>query len=229
MAVRLKLGSPADVGIHEVRPQEYFKIICNNLPSFSVLYSRGGRCKMENIQKEGNVKQIVAPEVIESRIFVIRGLKVMLSTHLAELYGVEAKVLNQAVKRNMSRFPEDFMFQLTWEELGAVSRSQIVTLNKARGENVKYLPYAFTEQGVAMLSSVLNSERAVQVNILIMRAFIKIREILSTHKELAAKLSELEHKVSKHDTDILTIFEAIRQLMAPPPEPPKRRIGFHAD
>lgn len=175
------------------------------------------------------MKQIVVQEAIENQIFVIRGLKVMLSTHLAGLYGVEAKVLMQAVKRNLTRFPEDFMFQLTWEELETASRSQIVTLNKARGENVKYLPYAFTEQGVAMLSSVLNSERAVQVNIVIMRAFVKIREILATHKELAAMIRELEHKVSKHDTDILTIFEAIRQLMAPPPEPPKKRIGFHVD
>jgi len=105
-------------------------------------------------------------------------------------------------------------------------RSQIVTSSWG---GRRYLPYAFTEQGVAMLSSVLNSERAVQVNIVIMRAFVKIREILSTHKELAAKLNELEHKVSKHDTDIFTIFEAIRQLMTPPPEPPKRRIGFHTD
>ena len=172
------------------------------------------------------MKQVVAQEVVENRIFVIRGLKVMLSMHLAELYGVEAKVLTQAVKRNLKRFPEDFMFQLTWDEVD-ILRSQIVTLRGVHGKHIKYLPYAFTEQGVAMLSSVLNSERAVQVNIAIMRAFVKIREILSTHKEFAAKLRELEHKVSKHDTDILTIFEAIQQLMAPPPEPPKRRIGFH--
>ncbi len=175
------------------------------------------------------MKQVVAQEAIENQIFVIRGLKVMLSMHLAELYGVEVRALIQAVKRNLDRFPEDFMFQLTWDELEAASRSQIVILNKVKGKNVKYLPYAFTEQGVAMLSSVLSSERAVQVNIIIMRAFVKIREILSTHKELAVKLRELEHKVSKHDNDILMIFEAIRQLMAPPPEPPKRRIGFHAD
>lgn len=172
------------------------------------------------------MKQVVAQEMIENRIFVIRGLKVMLSMHLAELYGVEAKVLTQAVKRNLKRFPEDFMFQLTWNEVD-ILRSQIVTLRGVHGKHIKYLPYAFTEQGVAMLSSVLNSERAVQVNIAIMRAFVKIREILATHKELAAKLSELDHKVSKHDTDILTIFEAIRQLMASPPAPPNRRIGFH--
>ncbi|MDD5135888.1 MAG: ORF6N domain-containing protein [Candidatus Omnitrophica bacterium] len=174
------------------------------------------------------MKTVVAQEVIESRIFVIRGLKVMLSTHLADLYDVETKVLMQAVKRNMGRFPKDFMFQLTWDEVD-ILRSQIVTLRGVHGKHIKYLPYAFTEQGVAMLSSVLNSERAVQVNIVIMRAFVKIREILATHKELAAKLNELENKVSKHDTDIGAIFEAIRQLMAPPPEPPKRRIGFRAD
>ena len=117
------------------------------------------------------------------------------------------------------------MFQLTWDEV-EILRSQIVTLRGVHGKHIKYLPYAFTEQGVAMLSSVLNSERAVQVNIVIMRAFVKIREILSTHKELAAKLRELEHRVSKHDSDILTIFEAIRQLMAPPLEKPRRIIGF---
>lgn len=150
----------------------------------------------------------------------------MLSTHLAELYGVEVRALIQAVKRNLKRFPEDFMFQLTWNEVD-ILRSQFVILRGVHGKHIKYLPYAFTEQGVAMLSSVLNSERAVQVNIVIMRAFVKIREMLSTHKELAAKLRELEHKVSKHDIDILAIFEAIRRLMAPPPELPKRRIGFH--
>ena len=150
----------------------------------------------------------------------------MLSTHLAELYRVEAKVLIQAVKRNIERFPEDFMFQLTWDEIGMASRSQIVTLNKAKGKNIKYLPYAFTEQGVAMLSSVLNSKRAIQVNIAIMRVFVKLKEILLANKELAHKLAELERKIEKHDTDIGTIFEAIRQLMTPP-EPPRRRIGFH--
>ena len=174
------------------------------------------------------MKDLIPKEVVEKKIYLIRGFKVMLSVHLAELYDVEVKVLIQAVKRNFRRFPDDFMFQLTWDEVD-ILRSQIVTLRGVHGKHIKYLPYAFTEQGVAMLSSVLNSERAVQVNILIMRAFIKIREILFTHKELASKLSELEHKVSKHDTDILTIFEAIRQLMAPPPEPPKRRIGFHTD
>jgi len=154
----------------------------------------------------------------------------MLSIHLAKLYGVQAKVLMQAVKRNNDRFPEDFMFQLTREEAQSL-RSQFVTLNNTgskRGKHLKFFPYAFTEQGVAMLSSVLHSKRAVQVNIAIMRAFVKLRQIFSSHKELAYKLGELERKISKHDEDIQNIFEAIRQLMAPP-EKSKRKIGFHTD
>ena len=174
------------------------------------------------------MKELIPEELIERKIFLLRGQKVMLSIHLAKLYGVQVKVLIQTVKRNIERFPEDFMFQLTSEE-AISSRSQFVTLNNRgskRGKNVKYLPYAFTEQGVAMLSSVLHSKKAVQINIAIMRAFVKLRQILSHHKKLAYKLGELERKISKHDEDIQNIFEAIRQLMAPP-EKPKRRIGFH--
>ena len=148
----------------------------------------------------------------------------MLDKDLAELYEVSTKRLNEQVRRNISRFPADFMFQLTKDESSSL-RSQFVTLK--RGGHRKYLPYVFTEQGVAMLSSVINSERAIQVNIAIMRAFVKLRQILSTNKELAGKLKELEHKVEKHDTEIHAIFEAIRQLMAPP-DKPKRRIGFHS-
>ncbi len=139
--------------------------------------------------------------LIEKRIFLIRGHRVMFSTHLAELYGVKVKALIQAVKRNLERFPSDFAFQLTWEEAKAL-RSQIVTLKEGaskRGRHIKYLPYAFTQEGVAMLSSVLRSQRAVQVNIAIMRAFVRFREILSAHKELALKLKQLEAKVGKHD------------------------------
>jgi hypothetical protein len=161
---------------------------------------------------------------IEQKIFFIRGKKVMLDQDLARLYGVETRRLKEQVRRNMKRFPEDFMFQLTWEETRD-SRSHFATLK--RGRNVKYLPYAFTEQGIAMLSTVLNSERAILVNIAIMRAFVKLREVLATHKELAAQLKELEHKVGTHDQQIAAIFEAIRQLMAPPPEPKKAPIGFH--
>jgi len=167
------------------------------------------------------MKIIIPDEVIERKIFMIRRQKVMIDKDLAKLYGVGTKVLNQAVKRNIRRFPDDFMFQLSWEEAESL-RSQIVTLNNAktgtsrRGKHIKYLPYAFTEHGVAMLSSVLNSERAIQVNILIIRAFVKLRKILSVHKELAHKLEKLERRVGKHDEAIQGIFEAIRQLMEPP-------------
>ena len=167
--------------------------------------------------------ELVLQEAVESKIYLIRGYKVMLSLDLARLYGTGPKVLIQAVKRNIERFPMDFMFQLTPEE-ARNSRSQIVTLKQ--GQNIKYLPYAFTEQGVAMLSSVLNSRRAIQVNIAIMRAFVKLRHFLATHKELADKLSELEHKFNQHDKDILVIFEAIRQLMEPPPAKERVITGF---
>jgi len=171
----------------------------------------------------------IAVEVIATRILEVRSKKVMLGRDLAKLYGVRPKVLNQAVRRNIKRFPEDFMLQLSWEEVEALrphfatlnSRSQIVTLKQ--GSNVKYLPYAFTEQGVAMLSSVLNSERAIQVNILIMRAFTKLKEILFTHKELASRIEMLEKKYSEHDQTIREICIAIKQLL----EPQERKIiGF---
>jgi len=176
------------------------------------------------------MKALVPQEIIEKKIFMMRGLRVMLSTHLAELYGVETRALVQAVKRNIERFPSDFMFRLTWQETKSL-RSQIVTLEKTkavgsrRGKHTKYLPYAFTEQGVAMLSSVLSSKRAILVNIAIMRAFVRLRQILATHKELEYKLNELERKIEKHDVEIKAIFDAIRQLMKPP-EPPPRKIGF---
>ena len=177
--------------------------------------------------------KIVSCSIIEDRIFLLRGHRVMLSPDLAQLYGVEQRALIQAVKRNIERFPQDFMFQLSWDEADSL-RSQIVILNQPiepsivtkRGEHIKYKPYAFTEQGVAMLSSVLQSKKAIQVNIFIMRAFVKLKEILLTHKELAHKLDELEQKAERHDLEIQSIFEAIRQLMEPPPAPPKPRIGF---
>jgi hypothetical protein len=168
-----------------------------------------------------NKKSLIPVDRIEKAILLIRGQKVMLDADLAELYGVETRVLVQAVKRNIDRFPEDFMFQLSKEEVDFL-RSQIVTLKKGRGQHSKYLPYAFTEQGVAMLSSVLRSQRAIQVNIEIMRAFIRLRQMLASHVELARKLDALE---KKYDAQFKQVFEAIRQLMAPP-EPKRRPIGF---
>ena len=170
---------------------------------------------------------IVPVEVLEKKIYLIRGQKVMLDSDLAELYGVPTKRLNEQVRRNITRFPSDFMFMLSSEESDSL-RSQIATLKIGRGQHRKYLPYVFTEQGVEMLSSVINSERAVQMNIAIMRAFVKLREILSTHKDLAHKLKQLENKIEKHDGEIKVIFNAIRQLMTPP-EPKRRQIGFHIE
>ena len=178
---------------------------------------------------------LIPLERIEQQIFLLRGQKVMLSHHLAELYGVQPKVLIQAVKRNADRFPSDFLFQLTPVEVTRLrsqivtlknwgntrSRSQIVTLK--RGQHMKYLPYAFTEQGVAMLSSVLRSKRAIRVNVEIMRAFVRLRQLLASHADLAAKLEELEEK---YDSQFKIVFDAIRQLMSSPATPPKQ-IGFH--
>ena len=166
---------------------------------------------------------LVTSERIEKRILLLRGQRVMLSMDLAQLYGVTTKRLNEQVKRNRKRFPGDFMFQLTEEETEAL-RSQFATSNNTRG-GTRYRPYAFTEQGVAMLSSVLNSERAVQVNIAIMRAFVKLREMLSAHAEFRQKLAELERKLESHDGHIRSLFDAIRQLMTPPPSH-TRRIAF---
>ena len=164
---------------------------------------------------------LVQQEVIERKIYLIRGQKVMLDSDLAELYGVTTKRLNEQVRRNIKRFPSDFMLQLSPDEFESL-RSQFATLKHGRGHHRKYLPYAFTEQGVAMLSSVLNSERAIQVNIAIMRAFVKLREMLATHKDLARKLEEMEQK---YDAQFKVVFDAIKELMRPP-EPKKRKIGF---
>ncbi len=186
----------------------------------------------------GIMKNLALPdEIIGQKIFILRGQRIMLSTHIAKLYGVSVKILVQAVKRNIERFPEDFMFQLTWNEAESL-RSQIVTLNNIggkesrsqnvtlkRGLNIKYLPYAFTEQGVAMLSSVLRSRKAIQVNISIMRTFMKFREMFATHKDVIQKLNALERKTERHDKEIKVVFDAIRKLMMPA-EQPKRRIGF---
>jgi len=166
-------------------------------------------------------KMHIPAERIEEAILLIRGEKVILDRTLAELYGVETKQLKRAVRRNVRRFPSDFMFELTKEEYESL-RYQFGTLK--RGEHSKYLPLAFTEQGVAMLSSVLNSNRAIEVNILIMRAFVRLRGMISSHKELLRKLEDME---MKYDEQFRVVFEAIRQLMTPP-EPPRKKIGFEA-
>jgi len=164
----------------------------------------------------------ISVERIEKAILLVRGQKVILDKDLAVLYGVETRVLKQAVRRNRNRFPSDFMFELTKEENRSL-RSQNVILEPGRYS--KYLPFAFTEQGVAMLSSILNSERAIEVNIAIMRVFVRLREMMATHKELAFKLVELEERLEGHDEQIQNIFEAIRQLMTPPARETKK-IGF---
>jgi phage regulator Rha-like protein len=163
----------------------------------------------------------VLTERVERNILLIRGHRVMLDTDLAILYGVPTKRLNEQVRRNKKRFPSDFMFQLMPEEVERL-RSQIATLKPGRGQHRKYSPYAFTEQGVAMLSSVLHSERAIQVNIAIMRAFVQLREMIGSNKTLARRLNELE---KKYDYQFRVDFEAIRELMAEP-EPKVKRIGF---
>lgn len=164
---------------------------------------------------------------VEQKIFYIRGQKVMLDRHLAELYDVPTSRLNEQVKRNIKRFPSDFMFQLTSSEFNNLI-SQFAISSTGWG-GIRKLPNAFTEQGIAMLSGVLHSQRAIDVNIAIMRAFVKLREILATHKELADRLSELERRMGKKDQEVMALFEAIRKLMQPPPEKPKRPMGFVAD
>jgi hypothetical protein len=166
-------------------------------------------------------KQLPIPaERIEKAILLVRGQKVMLDKDLAMLYGAETRVLNQAVRRNIKRFPPDFMFELTREEIMRISQTVI-------SSEIKYSRrvHAFTEQGVAMLSSVLNSERAIEVNIAIMRVFVRLREMMAKHKELAFKLAEHEDRLEGHDEQIQNIFEAIRQLMTPP-DRPRKKIGF---
>jgi hypothetical protein len=173
---------------------------------------------------------VIAEKAIISKIYLIRGKKIMLDRDLAELYGVETKVLNQAVRRNGKRFPEDFMFQLTMRELEDW-KSQIVTSNKEK-MGLRKLPFAFTEQGVAQLSSVLNSETAIEVNIQIIRIFTRMRELLLKHKDILIKLEQMEKKMmkqggklQKHDQDIRLIFEYLKKLLDPPQEP-RPRVGF---
>jgi hypothetical protein len=171
---------------------------------------------------EGQIS-LVPMERIERTIILVRGEKVMLDSDLAEIYGVETRVLNQAVKRNASRFPEDFMFQLTASEVFNLNRSQTV-IGSQKHRDPRFPPYAFTEHGALMLANVLNSERATQTSVMVVRAFVRLRQLLSSNTELARKLDAME---KKYDAQFKVVFQAIRQLMSPPAKP-KREIGFHA-
>jgi hypothetical protein len=182
----------------------------------------------------GTPTALIVREKLITVVHYLRHDKVILDSDLAELYGVPTKVLNQAVKRNIARFPEDFMFQLTAVEIEALisnnetlspNRSQIVT-GSQKHRDPRYLPYAFTEQGVAMLSSVLHSERAVEVNIAIMRTFVQLRRLMDSNALLAEKIEALEEKYADHDQQFQLVFEAIKQLIATPSPPPKE-LGFH--
>jgi len=181
----------------------------------------------------------LVPEQIDRSILVVRGCKVLLDEQLAAFYGVETRALVQAVKRNINRFPEDFVFQLSGDEWAALRpqmaaprlRSQTVILESGRGQHRKYLPYAFTEQGVAMLSGVLRSPRAVEINIQIMRAFVRLRQLLSVHKELAQRLTKLEEEMRHRDHAVAQQFQKVFALLDQlfnPPSPPRKLIGFHS-
>jgi len=168
---------------------------------------------------------VLEPRDLERRIYIVRGQRVMLDSELADLYGVPTKRLNEQVHRNLDRFPEDFAYQLTQQEFTAL-KSQIATSKVGRGGKQK-LPWVFTEHGVAMLSSVLRSPQAVAVNIAIMRAFVRMRRLFATPGELVTQLQELAQSVQLHDEQIKQIADILRRMMEPPPQPPKRRIGFH--
>jgi hypothetical protein len=171
-------------------------------------------------------QELIPLEVIESKILIVRGRRVMLDRDLAKLYRVETRALNQAVNRNSGRFPDDFMFQLTLDEGKALllSRSQSVILKQ--GQNVKYRPYVFTEHGTVMLANLLRSAVAVRASIQVVRAFVHLRQMLATNRDLARKIEALERKVGRHDSDLQAILNVLRTLVQPPAAPPKRPIGF---
>ena len=170
--------------------------------------------------------KIIPPERIESQVFVLRGHRVMLDRDLADLYGIALKRLNEQVKRNFERFPDDFMFRLTFEEGKAVmlSRSQIATLK--RGQNIKYRPYVFTEHGAVMLANVLRSPVAIRASIQVVRAFVNLRRMLAGHDDLARKIDAIERRVGKHDAELQEVFRILRKLLEPPPLRPRRPVGF---
>ena len=170
-----------------------------------------------------NKELMIPDELVMNRIYLVRGQKVMLDNDLADLYDIETKRLKEAVRRNINRFPDDFMFELTPTEFESL-RSQIATSKIGRG-GARYLPMAFTEQGVAMLSSVLNSETAIRVNIQIIRIFTRMREMIMTHKDILLQLEKIERKLAGHDEDIILIFGYLKQLLNPP-SPDRQRIGF---
>jgi phage regulator Rha-like protein len=194
-------------------------------------HARLRQCGAAHIADESKQSGVVPVEHITQSILVLRGHRVLLDTELAALYGVSTKRFNEQVRRNRERFPADFMFQLTDEELVAL-RSQIATLKGGRGQHRKYLPYAFTEHGAIMAATILNSSRAVEMSVYVVRAFVKLRELLSSNRELARRFAQLEtrldKKLTEHDQQIAAILSAIRQLMHPP-APKKRGIGFTAD
>jgi hypothetical protein len=168
---------------------------------------------------------VIPAERIHAAILLLRGEKVILDAPLADLYGVETRSLIQSVKRNLQRFPRDFMFQLNSKEFKSLRSQSVISKPTGRGGR-RYPPYAFTEQGIAMLSSVLNSERAIAVNVEIMRAFVQLRRMLAGHADLARRLAEMERK---YDGQFKVVFDAIRQLMGPPPEPKRKPIGYHTE
>lgn len=182
------------------------------------------------MKKKTNISLVKMPQrrmmprfTVESRILLLRHQRVILDADIAELYGVPVKVLNQQIKRNRRRFPPDFVFQLTTKEHAAL-RSQIVTSNEGRGGR-RYLPYAFTEHGAIMAATVLNSERAVEMSVFVVRAFVRLREMLATNRKLAGKIDELENRLDTHDSTITELIDAIKELMTPD-DPPRKRIGF---
>ena len=179
--------------------------------------------KKENLLSMPVKKRTTLASAVESRILLLRHQRVILDTDIAELYGVPVKVLNQQVKRNRERFPADFVFRLTSKE-DAVLRSQFVTSKPGRGGR-RYAPYAFTEHGAIMAATVLNSERAVQMSVFVVRAFVRLREMLATNRKLAGKIDELENRLDTHDSTIQDLIEAIKELMKPE-DPPRKRIGF---
>jgi len=173
---------------------------------------------------KANKELMIPDELVMNKIHMIRGQKVMLDNDLANLYDIETKRLKEAVRRNIDRFPEDFMFELTSSEFESL-RSQIATLKTGRGQHPKYIPFAFTEQGVAMLSSVLKSETAIRVNIQIIRIFTRMREMILTHKDILLQLEKIEKKLAGHYDDIILIFQYLKQLLNPP-QPLRPKIGF---